>query len=339
MNEQPLISIAAINYNNSKYVKATLESIRKQTYANIELIVVDDCSTDNSIEIITEWLTTYEGKHKLIRHEKNKGVAAACNSGVKNATGKYYSAIATDDLMVPGKTTVQAAILERSTPSVAAVYSDARLIDSEGQPIEGLFISRHRKFEQNPAGDIFEILLGGNYIPGMTFLFKKSVFDDIGPFDESLIYEDYDMWLRISKKYKILYSDFPSANYRIRTDSLSATIKNWGYSDAKLFLKHVGAPLPMERIKKIAWAAYEAGDEKTMQLMKEYAKKTEDRFFKAIWLLWKYKVNFPTAEIILKRVEGYCSVNVANWYIDLSIYKDIYGAFKTSNSSYFSSRK
>jgi len=339
MPEQPLVSIAAINYNNERFVIATLESIRNQTYQNIELVIVDDCSTDGSMDLINEWLKGYTKPYKIVKHEKNKGVSGACNSGVQNATGKYYSAIATDDIMLPEKTQIQVAILEAKGNNVGAVYSDAYLIDEDGTQREALFIPTHKQFAEIPSGNIYEILLQGNYIPGMTFLFRRSIFNEVGPFDETLIYEDYDMWLRIARKYQIIYAHTPSAQYRLRVNSLRTSIKNWIYSDARIFLKHTDGPIPVERIKNIIREAYAKGDGQTMALFKEYAAKTKNRFFKAAWLLWKYKVTWPTAEIILGRIDGYCSVNVSNWYIDLCIYKDILGAMKTSNSSYFSRAK
>ena len=519
MPDFPLVSIAAINYNNSKFLVDTLESIRNQTYPNIELIIVDDCSTDNDVEIINNWLKTYKGKYKFIQHEKNMGVCTTYNSGLKNATGKYFAAIDTDDIMLPEKTAKQVEILEGSEAKIGAVYSDAYLIDGEGAPIAGLFIGKHRQFEQIPNGNIYEALLQGNYIPCMTFLFKRSIFDELGGYDENLVYEDYDMWLRIAQKYEVVFSDFISCTYRIRPGSLTFTIKNWEHSDAIIFSKHIGGPLPMERvsgiagklyeednqaafpyIKKLAigtgdrcllaaylawnfqipfqygaqvlanirrsvelgvpekvekikdtdvrvfiseiadllprnlqktiaadayfknntaamplikelafkkydrylvavyllWKfsvsrnvgaeilakiddainsglrtnlnpvtagdmplfldyivpaipldllmnlacdAYTAGNSQLMEVVRELDKRTKYRYYKAAYLLWKYKVNVPNGLIILNRIGGYCSVNVSNKYIDVCIYKDIFGAIRTSNSSYFKSKK
>jgi glycosyltransferase involved in cell wall biosynthesis len=417
----PLVSIAAINYNNSGTVIDTLESIRAQTYPNIELIIVDDCSTDNCVELIIEWLKCYGGKYKLICHETNKGVCATYNSGLNNASGKYFSAIDTDDIMLPEKTERQVNILEGSAPNVAGVYSDAYRIDINGLCLEGLFIQNHRQFSEIPTGNIYDALLQGNYIPCMTFLFKKRIFEDIGGYDETLVYEDYDMWLRIAKKYEILFSDFVSSKYRIRPGSLSFTIKNWISSDARIFIKHIDGQLPIARIRNIALEAYSCDDKETMSHIREigaktsdsclmliflfwqmkispafgclvvkeiqsgetqdqqepkrnifvvltekvletlpstsinqiardaYAgntsetmplirvlmKKTQNRYLKAAYLLWKYKVFVPNGLIILSRIDGYCNANVSNKYIDLCIYKDILGAIRSANTSLF----
>lgn len=303
MNNFPLVSIAAINYNNPEYLIETLESIKAQTYPNIELVIVDDYSTTDDVSLISEWLKSYTGKHKFIRHSENKGVCAAYNSGLFNATGKYFTVIDTDDIMLPEKTVKQLAFLEGTDDTVAAVYSDAYVIDASGNPLDGLFIQRHRQFKEIPSGNIYESLLGGNYIPCMTFFGKTAVFQDIGGYDETLSYEDYDMWLRVAKKYRILFSDFVACKYRIRQGSLSSTNKKWNLSDTKIFLKHVGAALPMERIRKIMWDVYIGGDTETMPFITELGIKTRDRYMIAVPLLWQYGFAPGMREKILNRIK------------------------------------
>ena len=333
MPNYPLVSVAAINYNNSKYIIETLESINNQTYPNIELIVVDDCSTDDSVAIIKNWLDTCPRPFKFVRHSVNKGVSAACNSGVFNATGKYYSAIATDDIAMPEKVMMQVELMEDSGEDIAAVYSDAFLIDEESKPLPGMFIQNHRRFSVMPSGNIYETLLQGNYIPGMTFLFRRNILNEIGPFDEELIYEDYDMWLRISRKYDILFSDYVAASYRMRPGSLSNSIKNWNYTDAKIFLKHASktTPLPFVKLKKIALDSYIHRDQATLAVVKQLGKKTGNRYIKAAWLMWRYRINKPTATVILSRTERRINAGKNNLYIDLCIYKDIIEAILRKN--------
>ncbi len=79
MQPLPLVTIGAVNYNNAKFLIETLESIKAQTYANIELIVVDDCSNDNSVELIEEWLKSYDRPVKFIKHDRNMGAIAGVN--------------------------------------------------------------------------------------------------------------------------------------------------------------------------------------------------------------------------------------------------------------------
>ena len=312
MSHLPLVSIAAINYNNSKTVIETLESIRNQTYPNIELIVVDDCSTDNDVELINDWLKSYTGNYKFIQHEKNLGISATYNSGLKNATGKYFSTVDTDDAILPEKIEIQVKILEASDEKTAAVYSNAYLMDVNSALIEGLFIQCHRKFSEIPSGNIYKTLLQGNYIPVMSVLIKKAIFNDIGLYDEDLYDNDFDMWLRIAKKYDIVFSDYISSKYRIRPGSLSFVItqNEWMYTDAKIFLKHIGAPLPVQRLKNLALEAYCTNDMDTMPLVNELADKENNNYFKTAYLLWKYRVPVAHGEKVLAKLDNNDSV----WY-------------------------
>ena len=102
LEKQPLVSIIVITYNSSKYVLETLESAKAQTYQNIELIVSDDCSIDNTVEICREWIENNKERFvrtELITAEKNTGIPANCNRGVKAAQGEWVKLIAGDDIL------------------------------------------------------------------------------------------------------------------------------------------------------------------------------------------------------------------------------------------------
>lgn len=238
---QPLVSIVAINYNNEKYVIETLDSIANQTYQNTELIIVDDCSTDSSPLLIENWLKNYKKPYHFIKHVKNLGVCKTINDGYKVAIGKYIESIATDDIMMPEKTEKQVGILEKSLPSVGMVYSNVYLIDEFSCFLNISFINMYRKDLENfPSGNIYNEILKGNFIPAMSIMIKSEILNEIGYFDENLNYEDYDMWLRIAKKFNIVYSGYISAKYRIRRNSLSETLskQKWILDDIKIYDKH-----------------------------------------------------------------------------------------------------
>ncbi|MCW3123365.1 MAG: glycosyltransferase [Flavipsychrobacter sp.] len=311
MQELPLVSIVTCSYNNSEFVIETLESIKNQTYSNIELIIVDDCSTDNSVELINGWLEGYKGKYKFICHEKNLGGSRPYNIGLQNTTGKYYCTIDSDDTLLPEKTATQVAILEASSEDVAAVYSDVNLMDVKGAPLNRLFIEWHRKFSEVPSGNIYNELLLGNYIPIMSLLIKRAVLNDVGMFDESLIYGDYDLWLRIAKKYSFIFMKGLTANYRIRPGSLSHTTKNWVYSDAKIFLKHTDALLPAERLMNLAFEAYITEDKDTLILVDDLADKTNNDFLKVAFKLWKLKIPLVEGRKVLEKLN---ENNTSIWY-------------------------
>lgn len=239
--ELPLVSIVAINYNNSKHLVETLDSIDQQTYKNIELIIVDDFSTDDSVKKIDQWLFTYNKPFQFIKHTENKGICKTINDGYKVAKGKYISSIATDDLMLPKKTEIQVQLLENTDDLLGMVFSDVYLIDEDSNPIEGKFIEKYKSnvFHIN-SENIYEELLKGNFIPAMSIMIKSEILSKIGYFDENLNYEDLDMWLRIAEKYKIQYSEYISAKYRIHKNSITQKLSRdrWAVDDIKIYNKH-----------------------------------------------------------------------------------------------------
>lgn len=289
MIPEPLVTIGAANYNNSRFVVETLESIRSQSYQNIELVIVDDCSTDDSVSIIEEWLLTYEKPHKFITHDRNMGVCRTTNDLLQNANGKYISTIATDDIMLPEKISNQVEILESSSNDVCAVYSDAYMILENSAPRYGLFIQRHRDFEQLPSGNIFNALLSGNFLPAMSLLVKMSHYKEVGHFDEELVYEDYDMWLRLSKRYEFIVSDYISVKYRVRPGSLVTSIKNWSPSQTRIWLKHLDSEKVISFLEETAKYAYITKDTETLRTLQE-AKLNNNYINK---LLLFHKLNIP----------------------------------------------
>lgn len=240
--DYPLVSVCMSSYNNAHYVLSTLESISQQTYSNIELIIVDDCSTDNSVSTIEGWLEKNDIKCKFIKHEKNSGVCKVANSLIENSSGKYVSIIASDDLMLPEKISHQVAILESESNEVGLVYSDAYLIGSHDEPFFGRFIQWHRHFFEIPQGNIFPVLMEGNFMPAMSALWRMECFDVCGKFDETLAYEDYDILLRISLKFKFVFSDFVSVKYRVHNTNLHKKLQGLAGAESNftMFYKHIG---------------------------------------------------------------------------------------------------
>lgn len=238
----PLVSVFVASYNNAKYIRHSLDSVAAQTYPAIELIIVDDKSTDNSVQVIEDWLAETKYPAKFIRNQKNLGICTSSNVFLANARGAYTSWLASDDLMRPQKLEVQVALLEAAGPDVGVVYSDSLVIDGEGKHHFSRFIQMHRQFMDIPQGNIFPVLLADNYIPIMSTLFRRSCFDECGWYDEELSYEDWDILLRFAYKFKFVYSDYVSVEYRIH--DFNATKQLQGATAAetnfKLLYKHLG---------------------------------------------------------------------------------------------------
>jgi glycosyltransferase involved in cell wall biosynthesis len=294
-----LVSVVAINYNNSKFVIETLNSIATQDYSSIELIIVDDCSTDDSPDKIEEWLRQNPGNRRLIRHNVNRGVCFTCNTGFRAASGKYVSYIATDDVMLQKKISTQVVELAHTENDVAAIYSDAFLIDEESALIPGTFIQRSRKdLSGLPTGEIFETLVAGNFIPAMSLMIKKEILDEVGNFDEHLMYEDYDMWLRLANKYKIKASPYISAKYRVRKGSLTSSIAKWGPSNVLIFSKYLDKQPVIRKLESIAYEAYKAGDSKTLNMLAKV--QPPSKYIKRILRFVTMKIPFVAVYFWLK---------------------------------------
>lgn len=299
METSPLVTIAAINYNCARFLIETLQSIQAQTYANYELVIVDDCSTDNSVAVIKEWLSSFNKPFKLIVHPKNLGICATFNDALKNASGKYISFIATDDIMLPDKLKVQVDMLEKAPDDFCAVYSDAYLIKEDGSPRYGWFIQRARDFDNLPDGNIYNALIEGNFLPAMSLLVKLDAIRSVGEFDEHLVYEDYDMWLRLAKKYRFLYSDYVSVKYRVRNGSLVSSIRNWFPSLVMIYAKHLDNPKVISYLEDLARNVYTGRNMEALEVLRKLD--LNNPFIKRVLLFHKLNVPIPIGFRILDR--------------------------------------
>lgn len=226
---QPLVSIVVITYNSSKYVLETLESAKKQTYPNIELIVTDDCSTDNTVEMCREWLEKNAQRFvrvELVISNKNTGIPANSNRGCKKAKGEWIKNIAGDDVLLSdciqrfvesyrGDEKVVAGCIQR-------FYEDAekgRCYYSVIEPdIESLSIYNATPKEQ------FDRLLKENFVYAPSVFIKRELFSEIGFYEEQYcMLEDYPFWLKYIKAgYKIGFINILIVYYRCNDNSLTS---------------------------------------------------------------------------------------------------------------------
>ncbi len=227
--EYPLVSALVLCYNQAPYVVECLEAIKAQDYPNLEIIINDDASTDDSVAVIETWLAKNPIPHRFLWNEKNQGICRSLNNLVRHSRGKYLSGIAADDVWLPGKLRTQVEMMEQLPEKVCLVYSDALQMDQQGNLLPGKFMEvdgRHSNSEPMPQGNVRLALWRGNFIAPMTTLIRRECLDRVGPYDETLFAEDWDMWLRLSRYYDFAYSPVLSAKYRIVANS--ATRANLG---------------------------------------------------------------------------------------------------------------
>lgn len=200
----PLVSVPVITYNSSKTVVETLESIYNQTYPNIELIVSDDCSTDDTVEICRQWID--EHKERFVRTElltvkKNTGISGNCNRAESACLGEWVKGIAGDDLLMDNciEIFVHYAL---SHPNAYFIFSrltafgdDDEFVADKEKGFEYFFFSLPKEEQLD------KLLLDGNVIPAPTFFYNKNKFIQLGVINDERIplLEDWIKWINMLK--------------------------------------------------------------------------------------------------------------------------------------------
>jgi glycosyltransferase involved in cell wall biosynthesis len=184
---KPLVTVIIPTFNRGYCLAETISSVLDQTFINFELIVVDDRSTDNTLEVIDQ----FQGI-RLIRLQKNYGVSYARNRGLEQALGDWVAFLDSDDLWVKGKLQAQVKWIENQ-PNCYAVYTDEIWIRN-GVRVNPM--NKHHKY----SGDIFQNCLPLCIVSPSSVLLKAEMLNEVGGFDESMpVCEDYDLWLRIAR--------------------------------------------------------------------------------------------------------------------------------------------
>lgn len=209
----PKVSVILPSYNHEKYVQKAIESVILQTYDNIELIVIDDGSKDNS-PIVLKNLQEKYGFYLECR--SNHGLVQTLNYALKNlVTGKYVCLLASDDFWAPERIKKQVSIMEQN-PEYGFCHTPVYLIDSNNTIISD--------YNQNTKkeGYVFEELLSGKTnIAATGVMVPLKIYEEVGYYDEMLPIEDYPMWLKISASYPIGYLNEHLVYYRIHDFNMS----------------------------------------------------------------------------------------------------------------------
>ena len=210
-----LVSIVVPTYQPNFFLEHTISSIANQTHKYIEIIVVDDCSSKDKITYINELKIKYN--FIFISLQRNSGgCAKPINEGIKISKGKYIAICAQDDFFLNNKISTQLKYIEQNI-QYSMIFSDCYFVKNTND--ENLI---EIKTPERKEGFIFDdLILQKFYIPALSVLIKKEIFQDVGLFDENLLIEDWDMWLRIAYKYKIGYIKIKLVCYRMHSNNTS----------------------------------------------------------------------------------------------------------------------
>ena len=221
---EPMVTIIALSYNHEQFLEPALRSLAQQTYSAIELIVVDDASTDQSVTIVRSYLEKKPPDFpvKTLFLPKNIGNCAAFNRGLALAKGKYIVDFATDDIMLPQRIEQQVAYFESLSNDYGVIFTEAEYIDEKGKHLWYHYRDRLKHIRPIPVGDVYADVLARYFISPPTMMVRKRVLDELGGYDEQLAYEDFDFWVRSARNWKYAYLNECTTQVRKHKDSMSA---------------------------------------------------------------------------------------------------------------------
>lgn len=219
---QPLVTVVCLSYNHGPYLQESLNSVWQQTYPYIELIVVDDASTDNSVAVIQNWLRD-KPEVSFIALQENHGNCRAFNQALARANGEYIIDLAADDVLLPERVALGVEAMEKAGPAWGVHFSDAWYIDPAGKFLRPHY-KRNEKGElltQVPQGWVYRQVLERYFICTPTMMMRRSVLEELGGYDEALAYEDFDFWVRSARRWKYCYTDKVLVKKRVLPNSWS----------------------------------------------------------------------------------------------------------------------
>ncbi len=222
---RPWVSVICTCYNHEAYVEAALQSVVNQTYPNVELVVIDNASTDGSAARIRAF-TARHPTVRFIEHPTNIGLCRAFNEGLTKTEGAFVIDLSADDVLLPHRIARQIDLFGQLPDDYGVVFSNAGYIDEINHLTTHHFpIDEHGHSSRNvPSGRIFRQVLASYFICTPTMLMRRSMLDQLGGYDESLSYEDFDFWVRSSREFRYAYLDEVLTHKRQLPDSLSMQV-------------------------------------------------------------------------------------------------------------------
>lgn len=215
--EQPLVSVCIGVYNREQYIRECLDSVMAQTYRNIEVVVADNASTDETLAIVRSYPSV-----RVIERKSNSGMCSTTrNLAAQAAQGDYIAFLDSDDAWHPTKLARQVEFMERHS-DIALCHSYVRLMD-EHSSVYGI---RHEG-RLPPTGNYFMPLLDHCWVTISSALIRRSLYEEVGPFTEALPYgrsgEDYEFFLKAARAHPFGLIDEPLVNYRKSRHSITAS--------------------------------------------------------------------------------------------------------------------
>ncbi len=209
----PRVSVIMPAYNRADLIHESIKSVLDQTFKDFELIIINDGSTDNTLSVVESFASD---SRVVIINQPNVGEGGARNTGLAAAQGDFIGFLDSDDLWLPKKLELQIELIDNSD-GLEWVYSDTEVFDSDTGKTTHLFSNRNPQ----KAGNVSKNLILNCFIASPTPLVARHIFEEVGSFSDFKIAADWDMWLRISAKYKLGRIREPLARYRVHAGSVT----------------------------------------------------------------------------------------------------------------------
>lgn len=213
--QEKLVSVVIPTHNRGDLITETIESVLTQSYGNIEIIVVDNGSTDDTEEVIKK---INAANLQYIKQENSGGPAGPRNTGVRMSRGEYVAFLDSDDIWLGDKIKRQVEIFEKM-PEVGLVFCQCRF-----------FGKQYREKTIYPAkgysGYVFDEIIKGNFVPTVSVICRRTALMETGAFDESIklrAFEDYELWMRLAYKYHFYFINEPLCLFRMHAQNILGT--------------------------------------------------------------------------------------------------------------------
>ncbi len=229
MNNIPTLTIQMCTYNRAHYITQAIDSVLSQTFQDFELLILDDCSTDNTEEVMAAYLT--DPRIKYIKNEQNLGITKNRNKALALSNGKYIAVLDSDDYWTDNTKLEKQINFLNKNPDYILIGTNMTIVDEQNKTIKKVSYPSSNFLIKN-------LLLLKNLFCHSSVMYKKQEIINLGSYDESLpIWEDYDLWLKIGNKYKFANLNTYTTAYRQHASQSNSEKIKIGQDTQKLIIE------------------------------------------------------------------------------------------------------
>ena len=224
MLSAPMVTVRIPSYNHEKYIPACIESVLNQTFTDFEIVIVDDCSTDNSVEVIRGF---QDPRIKLEVLTRNSGMNVAVERCMQLSSGKYVANLSSDDLWAPTKLEQQVAFLEQH-PEFDAVFTQVQIVGEDGNALSARhFASPFDNENRSPEEWLRRFFYYGNSLCNPSVMIRRKVYEKFGYQDKRFIsLSDFDLWVKLSFEHRFWILEQQLTMFRIRDNGMNLSANN-----------------------------------------------------------------------------------------------------------------